>query len=172
MRVSNHGTALQTWVRHQPDPANQLQNISVVFANGPVQSKTRTEPVEVLNSDGTKERRYKFFVVEQFIYQISNQSPKSIEKIIQGLERMDSLKTSNKTLPAEFKDPLRKDKKKRAGLQILVPTDTNGDDLSPSLNPIHKRQSDILRQKNNIIKMDESMLRRIIEETIKNIFAD
>lgn len=165
MRVSNHGTALQTWVKHQPDPANQLQNISVVFANGPVHSTTRTEAIDVLNSDGTKERQYKFFVVEQFIYQISNQSQKSVEKIIQGLKRMDEPKSANNTVPSVFKDPLRKDKKKRAGVQILVPTDTNGDDLSPSINPVHHRQSDLLKT----LKINEGDLISLIAKSIAKV---
>lgn len=76
IRVSNHGTALNTWVKHSPDPALQLQNVSIVFADGPVTSERRTEKQYVLDANGNKVKKYKYFVVEQFVFQIGNQTKK------------------------------------------------------------------------------------------------
>ena len=166
IRVSNHGTALQTWVKHQPDPTLQLQNISIVFSNGPVTSQRKTEAVDVLDSNGNKVKKYKFFVVEQYIYYIKNQTPKSIEKVIKSLENLDSEGKSS-----EFKDPLRKDKKKKANIQILTPQDIDGNEISNSNNPINPYQLNKIKRKQNesVIRINESDIHKMVAEAIKKL---
>lgn len=171
IRVSNHGTALNTWVKHSPDPSLQLQNVSIVFADGPVTSERRTEEQYVLDANGNKVKKYKYFVVEQFVYQIGNQTTKSVEKVIKSLENLDNTTPSKKQPPTEFKDPLRKEKNKKAAKQILTPQDTNGDELETSINPIHPRQIEVLKTKTNemVVRLSESELKQIVAECIKNI---
>lgn len=170
IRVSNHGTALQTWVKHQPDPALLLQNLSVVFSNGPVSSQRKTEAVDVLDSEGNKVKQHKYFVVEQYVYRIDKQTPKSIEKVIKSLEQLDP-STSQKYVPTEFKDPLRKQKSKKANVQILTPQDEDGNEVPSSNNPINSRQSDVVKKKQNeeIVRITESDLKRMVMETIRRL---
>lgn len=173
IRVSNHGTALNTWVKHSPDPSLQLQNVSIVFANGPVTSERKTEEQYVLDADGNRVKKYKFFVVEQFVYKIGNQTAKSIEKVIHSLEKLDPITNKKGETPSEFKDPLRKQANKRAAVSILTPQDSNGKELDPSINPIHSRQSQVLKDKTNesikTIRISESDLKNMVSECIKAI---
>lgn len=171
IRVSNHGTALNTWVKHSPDPSLQLQNVSIVFADGPVTSERKTEQQYVLDTDGNKVKKYKYFVVEQFIYKIGNQTTKSIEKVIKSLEKLDKGHS-----PSEFKDPLRKEKSKKAAKQILTPQDSNGEDLIPSINKIHPRQTQLLNSKKKtnevFIRITESDIKWMVVECVKRIMTE
>ena len=173
IRVSNHGTALSTWVKHHPDPSLQLQNVSIVFADGPVTSERKTEEQYVLDASGNRVKKYKFFVVEQFVYQIGNQTTNSIEKVIKSLEKLDPKGDNKGQTPPEFKDPLRKQPDKKAGTNILIPQDSEGNDLDPSINPIHPRQSKILKDKTDesrkVIRISEEDIRHMICECFKKI---
>ena len=52
IRVSNHGTSLNTWVKRKADPSKSLQNLTVVFSNEPISSKSVIEPIEIEDTDG------------------------------------------------------------------------------------------------------------------------
>lgn len=63
IRVSEHGTYLNTWVKHKDDPTISLQNLSVVFTNTPVEYSTKIEPREIEKEDGSITTEYIYFVV-------------------------------------------------------------------------------------------------------------
>lgn len=150
-----------------------MQNISVVFADGPVTSERKTEEQYVLDASGNRVKKYKYFVIEQFVYQIGNQTVKSVEKVINILEKLDPVTNNKGDAPSEFKDPLRKQANKKAGVSILTSQDSDGKELDPSIPPIHPRQSQILKDKTNesrrVIRISESDLRNMINECIKAI---
>mgnify|MGYP003295719824 CR=1 FL=1 len=72
IRVSDHGTYLQTWVEHEPNVAMNIQNLSVVFSNGPVEYKKETKPKYVRDENGNTIVKYVYFVVEQYVYRLDN----------------------------------------------------------------------------------------------------
>lgn len=171
IRVSNHGTALNTWVKHPPDPSLQLQNVSVVFSDGAVSSERKTEEQYTLDSTGKRVKTYKYFVVEQFVYRIQNQSPKSIEKVIKSLEKLDPIGGTDDTTPSEFKDPLRKNKSKKATVQILTPLDSDGKEIDPSTNPVNPRQTRIVNDGPNesTIRLTKQDIRQLVLESVRRI---
>ena len=105
IRVSEHGTSLNTWIRRRTDPSQSLQNLSVIFSNEPVSSKMITEPVKYTDKEGKVALRYLYFVVEQYVYKMENLSKNDFIKFIKKLKLLNSDKV--------FKDPFKKKPNKR-----------------------------------------------------------
>lgn len=101
IRVSNHGTALRTWIKRKVDPTRTIQNLSIVFSNELVSSKLETEPTTYVDSNGEVKTQNLYFVVEQYAYKMDSLSLKDFKKIISKLKHLDD--------NTVFNDPFKKE---------------------------------------------------------------
>lgn len=177
IRVSNHGTALHTWIKREDDPSQSIQNLSVIFSNVPVTSNRVIEPVKVQDKNGKILMRYKYFVVEQYVYRMDALSKKDFLSFIRKIKTLDDSKV--------FKDIFRKKAAKRAQRTILEPEKEDGTPVPPSTNQVHPRQRVVANNKDyevdakgNIIKdsinhekgISESAIKRIITEELRKYY--
>lgn len=177
IRVSNHGTSLQTWVRRHYLPKNSLQNLSVVFSNELVSSKLQLAPVRKYGKDDKETKEETYFVIEQYVYKMDSLSFNDFKKIINKIKSLSS--------ETVFNDPFKKKPTKRANRMVLTPTDYDGNRIPPSTNSVHKRQTIVANnpykeigakgeiidnKKHNKMKhtvtLTEADLHRIIQECI------
>lgn len=156
IRVSDHGTYLDTWVRRLDDPSQSLQNLSVVFSNGPVNFQRKTQPTTVIDANGNEIEQYIYFVVEQYVYRIDNLSMKDFKKIINNIKRLEQ--------QGVFRDPLKRKPSKRARRTVLSPTDKKDNEIPNTNNPIHPRQNVVDANRNN--EVDE--FGNVVKEIKKN----
>lgn len=173
IRVSEHGTSLNTWVKRRTDPTSTLQNLSVVFSNEPVTSKVETQPDLQVDSNGNKVEKYIYFVVEQYVYRLDSISISDFKKVINRLKNLDD--------NTVFTDPFKKKPSKTANRKVLTPNDMDGRKISSVTNPVHPRQTVVADNPNNEvdakgkvlpeskIRINESQLRSIIRETIRRV---
>ena len=168
IRVSDHGTSLQTWVKRRVDPSKSIQNLSVVFSNEPVNSNIKTEPITVFDSKGNPKKTYIYFVVEQYKYRIDSLSKSDFKKFVNCLKSLNDNKV--------FSDPFRKKPSKKASRTILEPQDENGNPVPASVNNIHARQNIVLKNKNNEIDANGNIITeiitRIVREEVKKYFLN
>ena len=181
IRVSDHGTYLNTWVRRINNPSQSLQNLSVVFSNEPVNFKRITQPIISYDSQGNKIENYLYFVVEQYVYRLENLSMKDFKKIVNRIKMLEQ--------QGVFNDPLKKKPSKKANRTVLSPTDKYDNEIPNTTNPIHPRQTavdanrkyevdefgNIIRdwvENKNVIRLTESDLKRIIIETLTEILIE
>lgn len=141
IRVSDHGTYLNTWVKHKDDPTISLQNLSVVFSNGPIEYSKKTEPRKIREKDGTISTKYIYFVVEQYAYRLNNLNEEDFKKVIGQVKKLDT--------NTVFLDPLRKKPSKKANRTPLTPNDINDNPIPSSTNNVHPRQSIVAANKDN-----------------------
>lgn len=179
IRVSNHGTDLDTWVRHNPDPTLSLQNASIVFSNGISSPKLKTYPHKYIDENGNEVEGYRYFVVEEFEYNISNFDLKSVRKIINSIKNIEHFDAESEPM---FQDPFENNPRKRAGVRVLTPQDSDGKDLPSATNPIHSRQEKVAINpyskvdskgeiiKENISKIRISDIRYIISECVSRLY--
>lgn len=162
IRVSDHGTYVNTWVRAQDDPTETLQNLSVVFSNGPIKYDRITMPVKEVDKEGKEIEVYKYFVIEQYHYRLDNLEYKDFIKVINQLKNIESY--------GVFNDPLRKKPSKRANRNIVTPTDKDDKPIDKNNNPINKRQTIVANNKDKEIDADgniiESKIRKFIHEEL------
>ena len=172
IRVSNHGTSLNTWVKRRNDPSKSLQNLSVVFSNGPVSSEVKTEPIKMQDENGNTVQRYLYFVVEQYAYRMDRISKADFLKFIEIVKSLDSNNV--------FQDPFKKKPSKKAARTVLIPKTIDGGDVPPSNNPIHPRQDAVVRNRKheidaegNIVKDSrERWMGHVISEVINQYLKD
>lgn len=140
IRVSNHGTYMNTWVKHRYDPSLSLQNLSVVFSNGPITYKKITEPQEIKNEDGSISKGYTYFVIEQYVYKLDNLSIKDFKRVINQIKRLNETNV--------FTDPLRQKVSKKANRTPLTPNDIENNPIPRTNNHIHPRQTVVIDNPN------------------------
>ncbi|WP_407405141.1 hypothetical protein [Sodaliphilus sp.] len=180
IRVSNHGTYMNTWVKHRYDPTLSLQNLSVVFSNRPIEYKKVTEPQQIENEDGSISTVYTYFVVEQYVYKLDNLSIKDFKRVINQIKRLDETTV--------FTDPLKKKANKKASRNPITPNDIEDKPIPSTNNPVHPRQTIVRDNPNNEVDakgnilpnesllhtnkivLKESQLRSIIREVIHKMF--
>lgn len=161
IRVSDHGTFLNTWIRRQYDPSKSLQNLSAVFSNGPVKSIRKTEPIRGVDASGKEIEQYRYFVVEQYVYKLDNLSEKDFKKVINQIKRLEQ--------EGVFNDPLRKKPSKRANRSVLTPTDQTNQPIPPTTNAVNPRQTIVGINKDHEVDKDGKVIsdsrrrRRVIE---------
>lgn len=173
IRVSEHGTYLNTWVKHKDDPTISLQNLSVVFANTPVEYSKKVEPRIVKKEDGTITTAYTYFVVEQYVYRLDNLNEQDFNTVINQIKSLSNSKV--------FKDPLKKKPSKVASRTVLTPNDLDNNPIPSSANSVNPRQTVVVNNKDyevdalgNILK-NESFhyrLNRIIIETLNRVIRE
>lgn len=164
IRVSNHGTSLNTWVKRRTDPSQSLQNLSVVFSNEPISSKVMTEPVRTQDESGNIIERDLYFVVEQYVYKMDNLSKRDFTKFIKRLKTLDS--------NTVFRDPFKKKASKRAARTVLTPQTSSGENIPPTNNPIHSRQSAVVRNKDHEVDAQGNVIKDGMERKINNIVVE
>lgn len=182
IRVSEHGTYLNTWVKHKDDPTISLQNLSVVFTNTPVEYSTKIEPREIEKEDGSITTEYIYFVVEQYVYRLDNLNEKDFKMVIKQIKTLSNSKV--------FRDPLKKKPSKVASRTVLTPTDLNNRPIPPTKNSIHSRQTIVANNKDkeidakgNIIpeskrhkitkvRLTESQLQKVISNCVRQILNE
>lgn len=182
IRVSEHGTYLNTWVKHKDDPTISLQNLSVVFTNTPVEYSTKIEPREIEKEDGSITTEYIYFVVEQYVYRLDNLNEKDFKTVIKQIKTLSNSKV--------FRDPLKKKPSKVASRTVLTPTDLNNRPIPPTKNSIHSRQTIVAnnkdkeidakgniipeskRYKTTKIRLTESQFKRVISNCIRQILSE
>lgn len=140
IRVSNHGTSLQTWVRRYYLPKDSLQNLSVVFSNELVSSKLQLAPVRKFGKDGKETKEETYFVIEQYVYKMDSLSFNDFKKIINKIKSLSS--------ETVFNDPFKKKPTKRANRMVLTPTDYDGNKIPSSTNTVNKRQTIVANNPN------------------------
>lgn len=178
IRVSEHGTSLQTWVKRRFSPTMSLQNLSVVFSDKPITSNVETETVEDYDATGNIIKKYVYFVVEQYAYNTQTLSMNDLKKIITKIKHLGK--------NTVFRDPLRKKVSKFATRKVLTPKDMHGNKISPSTNQVNLRQTIVAnnpeneidangniikdskqyRRRKNIITLSEEYLRNLIRRYI------
>lgn len=157
IRISDHGTYLNTWVKSYTNPTNSLQNLSVVFSNGPIEFDRKIEKLP--------NGKQVYFVVEQYVYRLDNLSINDFKRVVNEIKSLDNNNV--------FSDPLKKNPKKRAGRSVLTPTDINtGKDIPPSTNTVHPRQTAVANNRykeidkdGNVIEISQEDLKKIITES-------
>lgn len=157
VRISNHGTDLSTWVKHNPDPTKSLQNASIVFANGATTPKLKTKPYAYKDKNGKTVCGYRYFVVEEFAYAIENYNIDGIKKIINAIKKLERYDKNSQPV---FKDPFEADPQRRAGVKILTPQDEYHRDIKQDINDVNPRQLQITK------KMTEGELMDFIKECV------
>lgn len=166
IRFSNHGTDLETWVRHNPNPTQSLQNVSIVFTHATTNPKITTIPHNYIDENGNKVNGYRYFVVEEFAYNYRNLNIKDLQKIINSIKKIESYDENSR--PA-FQDPLENRSDKRAGISVLTPQDEYRRNISPNNNYVHPRQRILADHPNNKIDANGNI---ISENTIDVTASD
>lgn len=164
IRFSNHGTDLETWVKHNPNPTQSLQNVSIVFTHATASPKITTTPHTYVDENGNKVNGYRYFVVEEFAYNYKNLNKKDLQKIINSIKKIESYDENSRPV---FQDPLEGKVDKRAGTSVLTPQDEYGRDINPSNNNVHPRQRIVADHPNNKIDANGN----IISENLFNVTA-
>jgi hypothetical protein len=159
IRVSNHGTWLKTWVKRKRDPSQSLQNLSVVFSNEPVKTESFTEPIEYTDKEGKRAYRYLYFVVEQYAYRMENLSKNDFISLIKKIKSLGDSKV--------FTDPFKNKPTKRANRHVLTPQTIDGDDVPPTSNPVHPRQTKVVQNKENEVDANGNVIKEYIERIVK-----
>lgn len=171
IRVSNHGTALRTWIKREDDPSQSIQNLSVIFSNEPVSSNRLIEPVKMQDKNGNIVNKYKYFVVEQYVYRMDALSKKDFLSFLKKIKALDNSKV--------FKDLFRKKPTKKAQRTVLEPDKEDGTPVPPSTNTVHPRQRIVAQNKDyeidaqgDIIKDSRKRRKVILESTIRRIVSE
>lgn len=168
IRVSQHGTSLNTWVKRRVDPSQSLQNLSVIFSDEPVTSTIKTEPRDFIDKYGHTVKKNIYFVVEQYVYRISQIEKSDFVKII---KRIKAISNNN-----VFTDPLKNKPSKLAKRTVLQPQDIDGNNIPNSNNKVHSRQTIVAANKEKEVDVNGNILSetinikeliKIIEESIK-----
>lgn len=158
IRVSDHGTYLRTWIGRKSNPADSLQNLSVVFSQEPV---TFSRKLLSRRSDRTGENTNKdiFFVVEQYEYNINKISAKDFLKIIKKIKNLE--------LYGVFNDPLKKKPSKKANRRVITPSDENDNDIPRSNNPVHARQMTVVNNPEREVDANNNIIEARFQELIQ-----
>ena len=167
IRVSNHGTSLRTWVKRRKNPSESLQNLSVVFSNEPVTSEVITEPFEQENESGEVVLRNLYFVVEQYVYRMDKLSISDFTKFINRVKSLDENKV--------FTDPFKKKPQKRALRKVLTPQTEDGEDVPPSNNAVHPRQTIVAQNREQEVDAEGNLIketRMLIEQIVRQIIYE
>lgn len=171
IRVSNHDTWLKTWLKRATDPSKSLQNLSVVFSDKPVKTDLLTEPVKITDKDGKTIYKHLYFVVEQYAYQMATLSKNDFLTFIKKLKTLGSDKV--------FKDPFKKKPTKRATRNVLTPQTMGREDIPPTNNPVHPRQTIVANNKDfevdaegNLIKEMNRYIERMIDESVRRALKE
>lgn len=151
IRVSDHGTYLNTWIKRKRDPSISLQNLSVVFSNEPITSNLTTEPIYTIDNNGNEVKTYVYFVVEQYVYRLDNLDVKDFKKVISQIKNLGK--------DGVFNDPLRKKPSKRANRKVLTPNDQTDQPIPPSNNQVNPRQSVVTANKDNEVDKDGNVIK-------------
>ena len=163
IRVSEHGTYLDTWVKRRDDPSKSLQNLSVVFSNEQPQFRREIQPTITYDSDGNEVVSYLYFIVEQYHYRLDHISMDDFKKVIKRIKQLEQ--------EGVFTDPFKKKLNKKANRKVLTPLDKDGKEIPDSTNPIHSRQSVVGANRDYevdkdgvVIRDNKKMFGRIIKE--------
>lgn len=198
VRVSEHGTHLNTWVKPEHgDPTQSLQNLSIVLADGVPEYSLETDPRPVPDGNGGEKLIHLYFVVEQYAYSLRQISLSDFKKILNYLKRLGD--TANQDNPGVFIDPLGKKKSKRANRKVLIPTDRQGNEIPMPSDPnaLNFRQRAVASDKDHefdkegnpivdwrirkgtlysesrkIIRLTENQFRRLIVESVEKILRE
>ena len=175
IRISNHGTDLDTWVKHNPDPTQSLQNASIVFSNELKDPELTTYPYTYKDANNKYVTGYRYFVVEEFSYNIKNYDLKGIQRVIQSIKDLEIYDDNSQPV---FADPYENNSKKRAGIRVLTPQDEYHRDIPSTNNPVHPRQTQVA-QDNKIQKescnkrskawVTENEIIQMIKESVEQI---
>lgn len=143
IRVSDHGTKINTWVRRKEDPTVSLQNLSIIFSNDPIIVKRETQPITVKDTNGNEITKYLYFVVEQYEYRLDNLSMKDFHKIINRIKRLEQ--------DGVFTDPFRKKPSKKANRRVITPHDEQGNKIQMPSDPnaLNSRQRAVAGDENH-----------------------
>ena len=160
IRVSEHGTYLNTWIKSTNKPDKSLQNLSIVFSNKPISYKRETEPNYKIDKDGNEVEYYTYFVVEQYQYRLDTLSYKDFIKVINQLKRLED--------DGVFSDPLRNKPSKKAYRNIVTPTDKFDKDIPSTNNPIHTCQTIVDKHRDKEIDKNGN----IIESKVKQLVME
>lgn len=164
IRVSNHGTALRTWIKRKVDPTRTIQNLSIVFSNELVSSKLETEPTTYVDSNGEVKTQNLYFVVEQYAYKMDSLSLKDFKRIISKLKHLDD--------NTVFNDPFKKKPNKIARRTVLTPTDEKGNKVPNNTNPIHQRQIAVANNPDKEVDAFGNVIKDNIHHYINNVLTE
>lgn len=159
VRISNHGTHLWTWDKNGEYIPSYAINICVVLSpNGEVDSNTVVD-MNVYDNARNIVGQKKDYEVIQYVYNCTNLNAEEVHKINETIINIPTTRN--------FIDPFRMDGVKRANVYRLKPNQ------KPQLltQPIQENKQ--YRNTNNtVMKINESQLRKIIKESVKNVLKE
>ena len=158
VRISNHGTHLWTWDKNGEYIPSYAINICVVLSpNGEVDSNTVVD-MNVYDNARNIVGQKKDYEVIQYVYNCSNLNAEEVHKINETIINIPTTRN--------FIDPFRMDVVKHANVYRLKPNQ------KPQLltQPIQENNKQINTNKN--MKINESQLRKIIQESVKNVLNE
>lgn len=159
VRISNHGTHLWTWDKNGEYIPSYAINICVVLSpNGEVDSNTVVD-MNVYDNARNIVGQKKDYEVIQYVYNCTNLNAEEVHKINETIINIPTTRN--------FIDPFRMDGVKRANAYRLKPNQ------KPQLltQPIQENKQ--YRNTNNtVMKINESQLRKIIKESVKNVLKE
>lgn len=164
IRVSNHGTALRTWLKRRVLPNQTKQNLSVVFANEPVSSEVKIQPTKIIDNNGKIKTQNLYFVIEQYAYKMDSLSLKDFKRIISKLKHLDD--------NTVFNDPFKKKPNKIARRTVLTPTDEKGNKIPNNTNPIHQRQIAVANNPDKEVDAFGNVIKDNIHHYINNVLTE
>lgn len=159
IRVSDHGTHMETWIGRKADPSKSLQNLSVVFSKEPVTFQCKTKPHITKDEKGKLVTRYTYFAIEQYEYNINKLSFKDFLKVIKVIKSLESY--------GVFNDPLKKKPSKKANRRVMTPLDKNGAPISSGTTNIHDRQKVVIKNPNREVDANGNVTEARLQELIQ-----
>lgn len=151
VRVSEHGTSLNTWVLRRCEPHKSLQNLSVVFSDKPITSNL------IINKDGNPP----YFALEQYHYNVLHMSFKDFTKVIKTIKRLDA--------STVFIDPFRNKPSKKANRTVLTPNDRNGKKIPSNTNKVHPRQTTVIANPYKEVDANRNVLEKNLRVTANDL---
>lgn len=189
VRVSDHPTYLNTWIKASSDPTQSLQNLNIVISDKAENSVREIDKSTVLDDDGNEIEVYLYFVVEEYRYKLAQISFGDFTKIMKRLKNLGN--TPSEQNRGVFTDPLKKKVERSAQRTVLTPTDKRGNDILPPKDPnaIHPRQISVAQNKDFEIDKDgnpikegrinnenreilKNKIRKIVKESISELINE
>lgn len=160
VRISNHGTHLWTWDKNGEYIPSYAINICVVLSpNGEVDSNTVVD-MNVYDNARNIVGQKKDYEVIQYVYNCTNLNAEEVHKINETIINIPTTRN--------FIDPFRMDVVKHANVYRLKPNQ------KPQLltQPIQENNNNNKYTNNTDMKINESQLRKIIQESVKNVLVE
>lgn len=161
IRVSDHGTSLNTWVRRRYKPNDSLQNLSLVFCGQPISSKLEIVDANGKDEKGASDSKPLYFVVEQYHYNINYMQLKDFIKIIKVVKQLGNDRV--------FVDPFRDKPSKKANRTVLTPNDRNGKKIPSGNNIVHPRQTTVADNPYKEVDANRNVLEKNLRVTANDL---